>query len=473
MARENQGLHIALIVFVALTLILGVTTFMFFRKFEEASLKAKSNLEQANTERLKAETTEKDNAELKRLIGAAATDKMDAIHEEVNKEMETYAANFQEDSRNYRKVLKYLFETIRKKDSTIAELQVALQDEKTNRELVETVKQPQVEQFKSAQDAAQKDLAEERDKFNQDRQANNQQKGELAQKSEKAQKEAIAAVEKVRQDLAKQVKLSQQLTGSLKARSEELTKLTKSTFEDPDGKVRWVSQRNGMVWVNLGQADGLVRQTTFAVYSAEATDMAKAEKKADIEVTQILGEHLAEARIVQDKVGDPILPGDLVHTPIWSPGEHQRFALTDGMDVDDDGKNDTEIVRNLITMAGGIIVAELGDDGKQTGKMDTNTRYLILGRKHDDKTPRKLDEARVKMLKEAETLGVEKVPLSELLKRMGWKNQTPVVRYGKGANPDQFRAKPAPDTVPPVSDHNVSPIFQPRKPPRSPTGNAY
>ena len=31
MARENQGLQIALIVFVMLTIILGVTTYLFFR----------------------------------------------------------------------------------------------------------------------------------------------------------------------------------------------------------------------------------------------------------------------------------------------------------------------------------------------------------------------------------------------------------------------------------------------------------
>ena len=40
MARENQGLQIALIIFVILTIILGVTTFLFFRQYEEATAKA-------------------------------------------------------------------------------------------------------------------------------------------------------------------------------------------------------------------------------------------------------------------------------------------------------------------------------------------------------------------------------------------------------------------------------------------------
>ena len=36
MARENQGLQIALIVFVMFTIILGVTTFMFSKEYSKA-----------------------------------------------------------------------------------------------------------------------------------------------------------------------------------------------------------------------------------------------------------------------------------------------------------------------------------------------------------------------------------------------------------------------------------------------------
>ena len=34
MARENQGLQIALIIFVMLTIVLGVTTFIFYHKYD-------------------------------------------------------------------------------------------------------------------------------------------------------------------------------------------------------------------------------------------------------------------------------------------------------------------------------------------------------------------------------------------------------------------------------------------------------
>lgn len=472
MARENQGLHIALIIFVTLTLVLGVTTFLFFRKLEEAAIKAKAESDRAATEKTAADNAQKDNAELKRLIGFAATDKMDTIHEEVNKEMETYAANFDESSRVYRKVLLYLFDVIRKKDAQIAELQVALQDEKTRSELREPMKDSQVAQFKTGQDAAQKELATEREKFNQDRQAITEQKNELQVKLEKAQKDAVATVDKIRKNLEDTQKSMEKLQRALADRSEQLNKVVTQTFEEADGKIRWVNQRNRTVWLNLGQADGLPRQTTFAVYPSDASDVTQAVKKASVEVTQVLGDHLAEARILEDSIADPILPGDLVHTPIWTPGERQHFALTDGMDVDGDGKSDWELVRSLITMANGVIDAELSDKGERTGKMSTNTRFLILGKQHDEKTPKAVGEGRVRMIREADMLGVQKVPLSELLKRMGWKNQTPVVRFGPGANPADFRPQPA-EGVTRSSGGSVSPLFQPRTPPQGARGSAY
>ncbi|NLF08061.1 MAG: hypothetical protein GX594_08785, partial [Pirellulaceae bacterium] len=64
--------------------------------------------------------------------------------------------------------------------------------------------------------------------------------------------------------------------------------------------------------------------------------------------------------------------------------------------------------------------------------------------------------------------------LVDLLQGMGWKNMSPVVRYGRGANPEDFRAKPD-DGVPRKSTGNVSDLYQKRTPPqqRAPSGSMY
>ena len=48
MARENQGLQIALIIFVMLTVVMSVMTFVYFRKFTEAEDKQKTSDEKAD-----------------------------------------------------------------------------------------------------------------------------------------------------------------------------------------------------------------------------------------------------------------------------------------------------------------------------------------------------------------------------------------------------------------------------------------
>ena len=81
----------------------------------------------------------------------------------------------------------------------------------------------------------------------------------------------------------------------------------------------------GMVHLNLGSADALHRQVNFSVFAADTLDHTKTAKKASLEVTEVLGDHLSEAAILEDKPGDPVTPGDKVYTLIWSPGERMHL----------------------------------------------------------------------------------------------------------------------------------------------------
>jgi hypothetical protein len=53
---------------------------------------------------------------------------------------------------------------------------------------------------------------------------------------------------------------------------------------------------------------------------------------------------------------------------------------------------------------------------------------------------------------------------------MGWKNVSPVVRYGRGANPKDFQPKV--NDLPGKSTGNVSDLFEKRQPPKQPA-SAY
>ena len=77
-----------------------------------------------------------------------------------------------------------------------------------------------------------------------------------------------------------------------------------------------------------------------------------------------------------------------------------------------------------------------------------------------------------KMQGDAARLGGQQMPLGDLLQRMGWKNQTPVVHFGQGANPKDFAAKPD-DGPQRKSIGNVSDVFKPRTPPARVPSSAY
>jgi hypothetical protein len=217
------------------------------------------------------------------------------------------------------------------------------------------------------------------------------------------------------------------------------------------------------VYIDRGRGDGLRRQATFSVYAGETTDLSKTGKKGSIEVIQIVGDHLAEARITEDRISDPLLPGDKIYTPVWRPGEQRHFAMAGVMDVDGDGRDNRKLVRDLITMNGGVIDAELNEHDKQVGAITSATRYLVEGGPPDPRINPDGHKNYSAMIDEAKKLDVEKISLAELLNRMGWKSPSQVIRFGVGGNSGTI-AKPA--GLP-------GETFKPRQPPAGGNGSAY
>jgi len=463
MARENQGLQIALIIFVMLTIILGVTTYLFFRQSEEAFNKAKQNQDEATKKTQLCDKANEDADELKRLIGAAKTDKIDAVAAQFNEDMKTYGGTYPDAVRFYRPLLAKLSDIVKQKSADLVKARAEIQEWTAKYEVREASKDPQIKDFQASADKQAKDLAGERSKFKGERDRIAADEAKLQADLQNARKESATSVAQIQTKYDSAIVQVQKLTHLVKQKSEIIDSVTASTIDVPNGEIRWVNQRNNSVWINLGRADALSRQITFSVYPADITDLTAGGKKASIEVTQILGDHLAEARVIDDKISDPIMPGDKIHTPVWSPGEQKHFALAGVIDVDGDGKSDLQTVKNLITMNGGVVDCYMDDKGKRFGDLTVNTRYLVLGEPPNPKGQPALMATYSKIIGDADRLGIKKMPLQDVLQQMGWKNQTHVVRFGRGANPQDFRAKPE-EGAPKKSTGSVSDVFKPRQP---------
>ncbi len=104
------------------------------------------------------------------------------------------------------------------------------------------------------------------------------------------------------------------------ALAEKVKSLTEENFNLPDGRIVRVAHGINRVFLNIGKADGLRPNRTFAIYDSKVNNFEKDQHKAMIEVTRITGPHQAEARITDENPIDPILPDDFVLTATWDPG---------------------------------------------------------------------------------------------------------------------------------------------------------
>ncbi|MGE3808309.1 MAG: hypothetical protein AB7K24_26915, partial [Gemmataceae bacterium] len=111
-------------------------------------------------------------------------------------------------------------------------------------------------------------------------------------------------------------------------------------------------------------------------------------RKAAVEILDVLQPHLASARIIDVvKPGtDPVLEGDLLFNPSWSPNMKKHIAIAGLIDLTGDGLDDTqEFIRNVekqdVVVDGYLDLREedLTKEDAFKGEMSFKTDYLVLG----------------------------------------------------------------------------------------------
>jgi hypothetical protein len=191
--------------------------------------------------------------------------------------------------------------------------------------------------------------------------------------------------------------------------------------------------------------------------------------KARIEVVRLSDDHMAECRILEDSAANPILKGDAVHTPSWSPGQRIHFAIAGKMDIDGDKVEDYDTIRNIITLNGGVIDAEVRPDGKTIGNLTVNTRYLVLGDPPDDTATATALQEFTKIQTEVSRYGTDIIPVQKLLTQMGWKVEERTVELagGSGAS-SQFRNRKPGQKAAPAAPAAGAPPAEPMPSPEAP-----
>lgn len=461
-ARQDQGLQIALIAFVFLFVVFAALSYLFYKSSSDAHQQIAELNNQLSSARTAASNQQNDKQLFLQMLGLGEFENAEDVQKTFDEDMQRFGGNFGEDNRSYRNILEYIYE----ENEKIAAREVAAKQQvkelKDRLLATEAEKDAQLTQFEQKMKDAQEDAAAQRNSFDQDRQQLERTKQELSENLNKQRANYEAQLAERNSTIEE---LTDKLGKSERAKDNLLAQVSKSadSFEVADGRVSWVNQ-NGTLWIDLGSADSLRRQITFKVYDAGDHDPVKSGEKGSIEVTRILGDHLAEARITEDDPRNPILTGDQVYSSVWHRGKKLRFALTGIIDIDGDDRSDLQLARDLIELNGGIVDAYLDEDGKVEGEITVNTRYLVLGGFPESTNQTKLRPGWQSMSEDAQTNGVETITLDKFLNQIGYAPDDRLVRLGTGARSADF--PPDRDAGSVTSPTSGSSLFRQRSPHR-------
>ncbi len=462
-ARENQGLQIALIIFVILTIILIVTTWVAFRSYQDGQENIKSLTTKSKADSDKAREAADESAGFKAIIDPKL-DKLPAVQEAAAKDFEAHGKGIAEADRNYRNLIDRMAKELSEANTRATEAMAQAKGFEDKIKADEVAAKAQFAKYTETIATITGEMKAEHDKFVKARDEMVKANAELTKKFDaktkdfdKLQSESAARIGELTGENTKVKKLLTDINGE-KLRKEKAN-------EVPDGKITWVNQRSRTVWINLGSDDGLRRQTSFSVFGVDDANPVESDRKGKIEVTRLMDRHLAEARIVEDDLSNPLMPRDQIFSPVWEPGVAEHFALVGIMDIDGDGEDDREKIHDLISLNGGVIDEETDKNGKKTGQMTINTKYLVLGAEPKPGTTAEKDANIASwsdMQGEAQTLGVKMIRVKDFVDYMGYKGEDRTVNLGRKAKSTDFKAR-FPNGVQPTIPGSSAPK-DPRRP---------
>lgn len=315
-------------------------------------------------------------------LGASTTGdpEMDTIESQYNQDMSLFGPEVDAQNRNYPALPDYLVNAIRDRNKQYGSARqeaTTIKQEKEAEVLIAVKAKDKAEQDR---DQAHKKLEEEMSKYAEDREAmkktGEENKDTLLQTSKKLN----AISKKLQVEQAAFQKREDKLLSTINTQLIELTKLRSDNFESAQGEISHVVRDGNVVTINLGASDALRRGVTFGVIDGDETRLQDAKVKATIQVTKILGPHHAEARVVaRPDIQYPIIPRDKIYSPFWSPGRRVKIALAWNIDLDDDGRPDTEAVASMVRAAGAEVAAIVQPDMSTEGELDSSVRFLVVG----------------------------------------------------------------------------------------------
>lgn len=471
--------HFSLIFFVMLSVILGVLSYLNITKVTELRQIAEKEKARATERDEQLDNYQQAFKKLQELAGYLETMKADASDQDGAKSpldrIRQDLATLGEGSKDLRTALLKLVREIDKRQKA---LDKAAEDYKTQLATLQSQLQQAQNNFNTADSRVQaalskntqiiKDLQEKLDNLT-------VQIRQLQAAKQKLEGDIQAMEDKHKQVVQDYEHKIAQMQNTIALKQDIIDNLLNISFERPDGLIRWVDYNTNLVWINLGSEDKLPERMTFSVYRQdhhgiahdsdhqhklkrlmerdtanarnvkfiqdEDTTRTQNDIKGSIEVTRIVGPHLAEARITANDLYNPIRAGDPIYTPLWSPGVEESFAFAIYLDGNTYNGLNRNLLFRMVKAAGAKISTYVDDEGKIVGSgVSGKDKFLVVTDIPDprgtaDPKERKrlenLAASRLTLEQQARRFGVRIVRLSDFLAYIGYRPDRRLWRPGE------------------------------------------
>ncbi len=288
--------------------------------------------------------------------------------------------------------------------------------------------------------------------FTEDREAMKAQTGKLQDEVVNITRQAAEERAAAQQDLAARTQENERLQSTIDTQKRTINELRQDEFEVAQGEITNVLRGGKLVQINLGSADALRPGVIFSVLDAQATRISDADTKAQIEVISVRRDHLSICKVVSaPALSDPIIEGDQIYSPFWAPGRRVRIALAGVIDIDGDGKDDSQKVRGMIQMAGAEIAATITPSGARQGELDSGIRFLVVGETPELDDPEGAGQnarqgvAEIgKVKSEARELGITILPAWKLVNYLQTISDTVTTPLGSAVRGEDFAPQAPP-----------------------------
>ena len=485
---RNNAWQVTAIIAIILVVVLLIPLVIMGRDHQNKTEGTKQAQQAERAAAQKAATLEGENRDLKTLIGVPDTTALDELRKKHAEIMGKALPGENDSTRTYHDALATLLEDLdreKKFHGDTSNLYAQRQSELnyTN------------EQNQAAKDLFNKEVAavdakrkEQESQFVEHTLVHNQKMKE----AQDQQNLTLSNSERTRYELTNQMQLltndNRDIRETNIGLAEMLEDIRNPNVEHPAGKIISVNQHAGTAIVNLGSADGLGVRTMFNVYPSSITgvtfrtahagsdsvycdvcrrEMSRDVAKASVEVMQILGQHRAEVRILDDILQVPIMAGDVVYSPIWKPGQKMRFALGAGVFLPSSGDEPgVEAMIRLIEMNGGVVDCWIDEnanvaDGEDylKGSLSDLTNYFVINESVARALEPELARVQQALIENAKNRAIKTISLEDLLSRMRWKNVTPVYSFGSRTFEPEMRVVPQQQGRLTQSNGAVSPAF--------------